>query len=326
MNNKILASLAVSVAVVIAAIAGIIVTNNRATVARAQAQKAMAAADQARAEQKTAEEEAKAEKRKLDAENAKLETKKAALKDDELRNENMKLEAQTAEANARQKAAEAKTAEANQKTAADNRAAEKAKLETAKENRKAEEARAAEAEATRQAAELNLAAEKEKGARVIAEAKVLEARQIDFETWQAELTERQLELDERERALHPDKTAAEDLVWVAERDADVIGGETNAVKRKEKVLPENNPELPVSSRKLAWAERLSKEKLEGAMNVSSNDVVAILSRLYEEAIKADRIVDAKYYLQNIRVLYPGWVYRPTEEKKSEDVNQKKKEE
>ncbi len=326
MNNKILASIAISIAVIVAAVAGIVITNNRAEEARELSKKAQEATDQARAKQKEAEANEKAEARKLAAEKAKLETKQAALEDDKLRNENLKLEAKAAEANARKRESDAKVAEANAKAAADQRAAEKSKAEAAKAEQVKAMAAAKKAEENARAEEMKLAAEKAKGERVIAEVKQLELRKMDFEMWQTALYEKEQELNEREQALHLDKTAAEDLVWVAERDADVIGGETNVVKRKKKVLAENDPSLPVESRKLAWAERLSKEKLEGAMNVSSNEVVTILTRLYEEAIKADRIVEANFYLQNIRVLYPGWVYRPTEEKKSEDVNQKKKEE
>lgn len=326
MNNKILASIAVSIAVVVAAIAGIVITNNRASTARSLAQKMQEETNAARAKQKEAEGLAAAERAKAAAEKARLETKTAALEDDKVRNENLRLEAKTAEANARKRESEAKAAEANAKAAADNRAAEKSKAEAAKAAEVTAVAEAKKAEEVARTEEMKLAAEKAKGERVIAEAKQLELRKIDFEAWQAALYEKELDLNEREQALHLDKTAAENLTWVAERDADVIGGETNVVRRKVKVLPENDPSLPVESRKLAWAERLNQESLEGAMNVSSNDVITVLTRLYEDAIRADRIVDAKYYLQNIRVLYPGWVYRPTEEKVESAGTEQKKEE
>ena len=329
MNNKILASIVISIAVVVAAIAGIVITNNRAATARSLAQKAESeevaatqAARQAKAEQAKAE--AEAARAKDEAEKAR-EMRKA----EDVRRGNLKLENETALAEKARAAKDAKAAEENAKAAEAKHAAEKAKLDAARvESEKARavaDAAVMKAAAEAQAAADKLAAEKLKSDAVIAEAKVLELRQIDFETLERELAEYKLELDERERALHPDKTAAENLSWVGEREADVIG-ETNVVRRKRKVLAENDPSLPVESRKLAMAERLSAANLEGAVNVSSNDVVTILARLYEEAIKSDRVVDANYYLQNIRVFYPGWVYRPSEEKVSSDSNQKKKKE
>ena len=330
MNNKILASIVISIAVVVAAIAGIVITNNRAATARSLAQKAESeevaatqAARQAKAEQAKAE--AEAARAKDEAEKAR-EMRKA----EDVRRGNLKLENETALAEKARAAKDAKAAEENAKAAEAKHAAEKAKLDVARvESEKARavaDAAAMKAAAEAQAAADKLAAEKLKSDAVIAEAKVLELRQIDFETLERELAEYKLELDERERALHPDKTAAEHLTWVGEREADVIGADTNAVKRKRvRVLAENDPSLPVESRKLARAERLGNANLVGTIGVTSNEVITILSRLYEDAIKADRVVDANYYLQNIRVFYPGWVYRPAEEKESQDVNKKKEE-
>jgi DNA repair exonuclease SbcCD ATPase subunit len=324
MNNKILASIAISIAVIIAAIAGIVITNNRATVARQNAKTAESQADKARAVARKAEaEQGKAEAAaKAAEENAKRAQEERKVREATLESEKVQLETEkVAEKRAKE---ERVKAEADAKAASEVRKAKEADVKAAVAGKAKAEAEAKKAEEERLKAELVARAAAEKAKAAADERAILEKKVLDFETWQRELADYEAELNEREKALHPDKTAAENLTWVGEREADEIGGQTNVVRRKKKVLAENDPRLPVESRKLAMAERLATAKLDGAVNVSSNEVVTILARLYEEAIRADRIVEANYYLQNIRVLYPGWVYRPTE-KTVEGAEQKKEE-
>ena len=117
------------------------------------------------------------------------------------------------------------------------------------------------------------------------------------------------ELDERERALHPDKTSA-DRVWVEEREADVIGG-TNNIRRLKKVQPEEDMSIPRESRKLAKAERLCAEDFAERVLAASNTVVTTLERLFEAALREDRVVDAAYYKKAIKMYYPNWTYSPS---------------
>lgn len=315
MKSKVLAAILASVAVILAAIAGIVVTSKRADAARlaqlrAENEEARAAqeAKKAKAEQLAAEAQAAA--KKSAAEEAQ-ETRQA----EQARQATAKIERERAIAEARKAESEAKTASDQAKAAEAVRAAEKAKVEAARieseKVRTVADAAQARAEAEAQAAASKLAAEKLKSDAVIAEAKVLELRQVDFETLERELLEFKLELDERERALHPDKTAS-DLVWVGEREADVIGGASNAVKRAKKVrvLPENDRTLPPESRQLARIERVFSENRKADFAASSNRIVRTLERLYVEAVREDRVVDADYYLENIRLFYPGWKYQP----------------
>ena len=55
---------------------------------------------------------------------------------------------------------------------------------------------------------------------------------------------------------------------------------------------------------------MSAESLGVVNAVASNRVLRTLERLYEEALGADRQVEARYYLRNIQFLYPGWKYQP----------------
>lgn len=315
MKSKVFAAILVSVAVILAAVAGIVITNNRADVARlaqlrAENEEATATqeAKKAKAEQLAAE--AQAATAKSVAEEAK-ETRLA----EQARQETAKLERERAAAEAKKADAEARAAADRAKAAEAQREAEKAKTEAVRiESEKAKsvaDAAKAQAEAEAQAAADKLAAEKLKSDAVIAEAKALELRQVDFVALERDLLEFKQELEERERALHPDKTAA-DLVWVGEREADEIGGGTNAVRRtkKERVLPENDRTLPVESRHLARVERIAAENRAADFAAASNRIVRTLEQLYVEALKGDRVVDADYYLRNIRFFYPGWKYQP----------------
>ncbi|MBO4448135.1 MAG: hypothetical protein J5807_01490, partial [Kiritimatiellae bacterium] len=188
---------------------------------------------------------------------------------------------------------------------------------TAEAKAKADEATAnARAEAEKAEGEnAKLETERLRGERIIAEAKALELRKIDFETFERQLMDYKRELDEREMALHPDRTSA-DLVWVEEREADVIGA-TNTVKRLKKVPPEEDMSIPRESRALARAERLNAADFAERVAAASNEVVTVLERLFETALREDRVVDAAYYRKAIKMYYPNWTYSSA--KKKEDV-------
>ena len=278
MSGKVVSIVAVSLAIMAAAVAGVIATGNRAAEARAKVAKAES--DEARAA---------SEAKKARAEES------AAL----------------ANAAAKARASEAAELRAAEKAKSD---AEKAAAESARAIAEAEE-RKAEVEA--QAAADKLAAEKLKDDAIIAEEKLLELRKINFEEIERDLNEYRQELDERERALRPDKTAA-DLTWVGEREADVIGGETNRVRRAAKPLPEDDMELPRETRALAKAERLAAESDAAHAAETRAGLVAALERLYVAALREDRVVDAAYYRKSLKSLYPDWELNLTEEGEKEE--------
>jgi len=120
------------------------------------------------------------------------------------------------------------------------------------------------------------------------------------------------ELDEREAALRPEKTV-KDLVWTSEEDV-VFGADGVARKKEKKVLlPENDPSIPPASRALAKTQRVVAERNAAVEAAVRSNIVSRLERLYNDAIRDDRIVEAECYRSEIKRLYPDW--KKTEETK-----------
>ena len=309
LDRKLVTILAVSLAVVVAAIAAIVVSANRADEAKAYAEAAAAQADRAAAEAKT-------ERAQADAEIAKR---------------------QAAEANAKAKADERATAEANAKAQADEKAAAADKKAAAEANADAEEIKAKAARAIRDAAKLTnetarvererakevaaaeqakaeaeaakLAQEKLKADRIIAEAKALELRKVDYETLERDLLEWKLDLEERERALKPEKTIA-DLEWAGGMDDTIIDDKGNITKQVKKVYdPEKDLELPEQSRRLARKNRKLRETQDAKIADTRETVVKTMEKLYVSAIKEGRVIDADFYKKNILIMYPDWKFQ-----------------
>jgi len=317
MNSKVLTTICIAGAVIAASVAAIVVTNNRAAIARAEATKAesLEAVKASEARKAKAEESAEA---------ARLATKEAEAKAAEEKRKAQELELQAAEANERAEKAAKETAELEEKAerekaqaAADARAEAKAKEEANKlENErllKAEEAEIAKSNLVAQAAASQLAAEKLRSEKVIAEAKLIENRKIDFITWEAQLVELQQILAEKERALTPDKTAA-DLVWVNDGETDEIGGATNRpVRAKGWLRPEDNLTLPRGTRRLAREERLQYEADTNRLAIARARIVGTIEPMMVQAIKEDRIVDADFYYNMLKQLYPDWNYKHIKE-------------
>ena len=87
-------------------------------------------------------------------------------------------------------------------------------------------------------------------------------------------------------------------------------------------MPENDPDLPPESRVLARAERIRLAEDSVRASVASNIVVSVLEKLYVDAVREDRVVDAQFYLRGIKSYYPTWRYTP----KAEPGGELKKEE
>ena len=321
MSGKVVSIVAVCLAIIAAAVGGVMVTSNRAAEARAKVAKAESDEARAASEAKKARAEESAEASRAAAAESEAEAALQNRKAKEAERETERLALQRAKEEAAKSEADAKAAKARASEAADLRAVEKAKSDAEKASaesvRAVAEAEARKAEAEAQAAADILAAEKLRSDAIIAEATALELRKINFEAIERDLIEYRQELDERERALHPDKTAA-DLTWVGERDADVIGGETNRVRRVVKVLPEDDMELPRESRALAKAERLAAESDAQHEAEMRAGLVSTLERLYVEALREDRVVDAAYYKKSLKSFYPDWELKPAEEGKEEE--------
>ncbi len=317
MNIKTLSVILSALAVIAACVFGVVHTNSKTEIANANAAKAqrdLAAAESAERETKSAE---KAAKSSENAEKAKLETEQTAArkaeenrKAMELQLEKSKVDARIAEENKKKSEADAAKAsedraraEAESKKAADNRAAEKAKVDAAKIER--DKAKIlAEAEAAKaQAAADQLEREKLASEKIIAERKVYEFRLMDIARMERELAEYKMELDERERALHPEMTI---------RDLDSADVTEETVAGAEKKLPENDLEQPRSSRTLYRSQRLRGEADDRILTLMRLNTISRLEKLYVNALKEDRIVDAKFYETQLKTMYPDWKFTTKE--------------
>ena len=316
MNAKIVAIVAVCVAVVAACVSGVVISMQRADAARA-------AADQAASEETIASklargaelERATAAANAREAE-AKEKSAATALAAAEAENEKLKLENENLAEKKAIAADERAKADADAKRAADIKAAKELEHKTAKENADAERAKAqaaadelARAEATRAIRE----AETLKLKVSMAELEVAKQQYVELN---AELLEYQKELDERERALRPEKTIA-DLSWLPDEDTEVDENGRARPRKKEPKLPENDPTLPKETRSLAKAERIRGEA-DGILAKDSRDrTVSPIEKLYVAAVKEGRTVDAAYYRAALKSMYPDWEYVPPEEAKEE---------
>ena len=299
----------VVVAVIVAGIAAIVVMNDRAAIARAQQAKAESDEIASQNAKKKAASDAVAEQARAEAQEnaAKAAEENRKAKEAEVESSRLALE-KSKEDKAAAIAGRAK-AEADAKIAAANRDAEKAKAETARQE--AEKAKAvADAESAKAQVSAN-ALEKERliAEKVIAEAKAYELKQLDLATFERELLEFKRELDEREAALHPEKTI-DDLEWVSKEDT-VFDEQGVAVKREKKpYLAENDRTLPRASRELARTQRLMKERDAATAAEVRETTVGALEKLYVAALRSDRVVDAEFYRKTIKSMYPDWKYQP----------------
>jgi len=329
MNTKFISIIAVCIAVVAAAVAGVVAMNDRAAIARANATRAESEEARASSEAKKARAEESAEASRAATKESEAKVAEENRRAKEIERETERLAGERAKEEAAKAKSEAEAARAKAREAADLKAAEKAKADAAAAEAQSridvakEEAAKAQAEEAAQA--VLLERERIASEKVIAEKTVYEMRQRNLAALESELIDWQRDLAEREAALRPEKTAA-DLTWVGEREADVIGGETNRVRRAAKPAPENDPDLPRETRELARADRLKLDDDRLVANVTSNTVVSALERLYLEAIRDDRVVDAQYYLKNIKMYYPNWRYTPPAEAKPAQEEEVKKEE
>ena len=304
MNSKMLGIVLGAVALVCAAIAAVVVSTQSSARARMLLRAKEAAVEAAELEKKRAEKVADAEAAKARAAAADA----ARAKDERV----------AAEAAANQSREDAVTAKESRLAAETAKAAAEKNAETARANQQAKKLEAdaaadlrAKAEAEKKAAEnkaseaaSRLAMEKLKAEKELAETKRLELLKIDYETWGRDLKEWAQNLEERERALTPEKTI-EDLSWAGGKE-DTVFDENGKLskKAKEPYLAEKDKRLSRGTRELARAERLVAEtSATNAVRVRA-EMVAMLTKLKEQAVREDRIVDANYYQSVISAFYP----------------------
>ena len=325
MRAKTISIIAVCAAVIVAGVAGAVVFSKKAAIARAEADAEAARADAASAKARAAEKASAAETEKRRAAESNAKAQADALEAAETARGTAELEAQAAadkksaaEENAKAERAKAEAAKAARDEAKAKAEAAKAEQEAARENAAAEASKA-------KAEEAKLAAEKLKADKVIAEARLLELHKIDFETLARDLAEWKTDLEERERALKPEKTVA-DLSWAGGQEDTIIDADGN-VKKQVKVAydPETDRSIPLESRKLAREQRLVDEALAKESSYVRAAVVGSLESLYVQALKDDRVIDADYYRETLKTLYPDWEFRPADPGKDGQKADKAKE-
>ena len=308
-GQKAVTVVAVCVAVVAAAVAAVVVSVNRAKEARAYAELEIATADAADAQAKEARAQADAETEKRRAAEASAKAKADELAAQKLARETAEEEAKAtdankaaAEANARAESAKAEAARAARDEARAKAEAARAEQEKARQTALAESAKA-EAEASR------LATEKVKSEKVIAEAELRKRDYAMLVQWQQQLDERERDVAERELALQPEKVIT-DLAWAGGMEDRVFDGNGNVTNRvKVAYDPAKDLSLPAETRRLAQVERQTSESHSNLVATTRASVIAPLERLYVQALRENRVVDAAYYKKSILSMDPDWKFQ-----------------
>ncbi len=322
MNAKVISIIAICVAVIVAGVSGVVISMQRADAARAAADKAASEETIASKRAREAEIERATAAQNARAAEAKAESEKAALAAAEAENEKLKLENENLAEKRALAAEERAKADAEAKTAADHKAAKDAELKIARENADAERAKEAATANELARAEATRAIREAETLKLTVSMSELAAEKLRYEELNAELLEYQKELDERERALRPEKTIA-DLSWLPDEDTEIDENGRARPRKKEPKLPENDPKLPAETRALARANRI-RAQADGILSEAARArVVGPIEKLYVAAVKDGRTVDAEYYRVVLKSMYPDWEYKPpsTSEAQAPNTNQ-----
>lgn len=303
--KKAVVFVSVSAAVLALCVFGIVYFTLKADIARSNAAKAESEA----AIQLSREKEARLEKSKaeslertalLNQKKAEEDSKKADadFKRSQLEAERAALDKARAEQERLKALADQQRLELEKAKASEELSLQKSKEATAKAE--AEKAKSVSDAETRklQEAQYRLEHEKLLAEKILAEKSVYEMRLSNIDTLEKELLEYRQELDERERALRPELTI---------KDLDTSSQDV-AADAKRANLPENDRSLPLSSRKLAKSERLYAENHDEILSSVKSNVVSRIEKLYVKAIQDDRVVDAEFYRNQIKNMYPEWEF------------------
>ncbi len=319
MNWKIGAILAVCAAVIVAGVSGVVISTNRAAAARAEADAAASEEAAATKLAREAESVRAAEAAKARTATANAEAERTAKKRAEEERAAQKLERENLAEKRAIAEANAKAADAEARKAADFKKAKELELKTARENADRERAKAETASADLARAEATKAIKEAETMKLRYSVAELQAEKLRYEELNAELREYQQELDERERALRPEKTIA-DLAWLPDEDTEVDENGRARPRKKKPYLAENDARLPAETRELAKADRLRGSADKVLAEAARSRVVSRLEPLYVAALKEGRVVDAEYYAQTLKSMYPDWELKapePKEEAKEE---------
>jgi hypothetical protein len=308
---KYVSMLLVAAAVFAAAISAYKYSSNMRLKAEADRDRAVAQENAAKEERKTqealakkAEEERRASENNIASQKLALEAAEKAKEESE-NNRIKAIEERKSKELASKAAEKALLASQAERDAAKSReAAAMAALEKSKADENALRLKADEARD-------KLQAEKLKSEKIIAEAKMAELSKIDFQTWERDLLELRAELEERERALEPEKTIA-DLSWVGDgqdNTFDENGRLTKKKKEKKQYRAEDDITLPRGSRILEKEMRMVSETQKKRDEDVRQKIIKTLEGLYVDALKESRVIDAKYYKDAIKSFYPDWKFK-----------------
>ena len=310
MSLKSLTTILALLALIAVCVFGVVYFNSKSDIAAAEAAKAQSAAVEAevlsaKTKAEASQESSKSVTEKAAAARAEAEAKKAAA-DAEKAKTDLEIAseaAKRAEAEKLKALAEAEKAKALAEEAAARRVIAKAEQEKAKAD--AAKAKAdAEAEASKAlAAQAELDKVKIASEKVLAEKALLDARISDIEDMERELLDFKRTLDERERALKPELTVRDIASADKKSEATAIGA---------KLLDENDLSLPRESRTLAKAKRISLEAEAELLASMRTNTVQRLEKLYVTALVEDRVVDAEFYKNQIKAMYPDWKFTKKE--------------
>ena len=305
MNAKIVSIIAICAAVIVAGVSGVVISMNRADAARAAADKAASeetiASKRAReAELERATAAARAREEEAKEKSAAEAARKAAEEE-----KSQRIEAENLAAKRKIAADERAKAEAAAQEAADLKATKELELKVEKEKADAERAKAQTAADELARAEAIKAAREAETLKLKISMAELESEKARYVELMAELAAYQRELDERELALHPDKTIA-DVSWIPGDDLEVDENGRPRPKKKKPYLAENDATLPNETRELAKANRL-RAQADGILEKDARArAVAPIEKLYVAAVKAGRTMDAEYYRLVLKSMYPDW--------------------
>ena len=92
---------------------------------------------------------------------------------------------------------------------------------------------------------------------------------------------------------------------------DTILDENGEIKKKVTVEydPEKDMSLPEQSRRLARTERKVREATEAESAKVRSRVEKSMEKLYVEALKEGRVIDANFYKTSLLTLYPDWKFK-----------------
>ncbi len=289
--------LALAVAVIAAIVGAVVFISHRRDIASFEANAKASEEEAANAKAKEAKALKEAEEAKRETAKLELEREKSRIKAAEVEvasqlaaSENLKLKSRIAED-------ERMTAEAKAKESSDVRAKAEAELSCAKALKDAENAKLKTAEAEVVVSENQRAKAEAETLKLRHSLAELDGLKSEYDARIAEMDALTRDLEEMKRALTPERTIS-DLMTVGDEESVIT---TKVAEEDDKNTPNGKRELIKAEKELAFIRSEIQDNVRELR-------IAKLVDLMKAAIKADKVVEAKYYYRAIREMYPDWEY------------------